>query len=626
MKDIDILEQLVTAIEQTGANIAPTYQEYMPLAFAVANSCGEQGRNHFHRICRMSGKYQYDDADKLYDHALQSGQGGNSLGTVFHLAELTGVRIERNLAILQNLQSPHPHTRTHEKSTDTPTDSPLLPCFPAYQWPRFLQQVVDCGESVAQRDILLLGAITVFGATINKLTSFVYGRKINHPCLQTFIIAPPASGKGVLTWVRHLAEPIHESLMNSYYDKTKIYRQEKAHWDVMGKEKANTPEPEQPLMKMFLIAGNNSGSGIQENLMDANGIGLICETEADTVSTAIGADYGQWSETLRRSFDHDRLSFNRRTNHEYRECNRSYLSVLLSGTPAQVKPLIPSAENGLFSRQLFYYMPAINEWINQFDQTDSDYGQRFTEWGNRWKKWLDALNAAISGIHLKLSEEQKEEFNTHLSQVFCRAGVAHGERMKSTVARIAVNICRIMSVVALLRSLDALLMSGQADKNETSGQEKATDDIVRALMTCPGLSPSPQTSQENVNDRIISQWDLVISPADFHAVLSLVEPLYRHSCHILSFLPSTEVVQQNVPKEAFLDLLPSRFTRNQAVKEAARYELPENTLDSLLKRLCDNGQLTKTGRGEYEFTSRVYTHVCGCEAPASFARLQDLQE
>ena len=46
-------------------------------------------------------------------------------------------------------------------------------------------------------------------------------------------------------------------------------------------------------------------------------MGLICETEADTVSTAIGADHGHWSDTLRKCHDHERLAFNRRTNHEY---------------------------------------------------------------------------------------------------------------------------------------------------------------------------------------------------------------------------------------------------------------------------------------------------------------------
>ena len=108
---ISILEQLVTAIEQAGVNVAPTYQEYMPLAFAIANTCGEEGRTRFHRICRISEKYHHDEADKLYGHALTKGTGRNSLGTVFHLAEVAGVKMDPKLANLQNLQSLHTHTR-----------------------------------------------------------------------------------------------------------------------------------------------------------------------------------------------------------------------------------------------------------------------------------------------------------------------------------------------------------------------------------------------------------------------------------------------------------------------------------------------------------------------------------
>lgn len=111
---ISILEQLVTAIEQAGVNVAPTYQEYMPLAFAIANSCGEEGRTRFHRICRISEKYHHDEADKLYGHALTKGTGRNSLGTVFHLAEVAGVKMDPKLANLQNLQSLHTHTRARD--------------------------------------------------------------------------------------------------------------------------------------------------------------------------------------------------------------------------------------------------------------------------------------------------------------------------------------------------------------------------------------------------------------------------------------------------------------------------------------------------------------------------------
>ena len=33
---------------------------------------------------------------------------------------------------------------------------------------------------------------------------------------------------------------------------------------------------------------------------------------------------------MRKAFDHDRLSYNRRTNQEYLEVKKTYLSVLLS--------------------------------------------------------------------------------------------------------------------------------------------------------------------------------------------------------------------------------------------------------------------------------------------------------
>ena len=127
MNPLSDLERLVAAIEHQGANIAPTYQEYMPIAFATANDCGEAGRTFFHRICRLSEKYLYEEADKLYDHALKAGNGRNGLGSVFHWAEIAGVKTDKQLAantrgrtrILQTfkpLSHPHTHIRTHVRT------------------------------------------------------------------------------------------------------------------------------------------------------------------------------------------------------------------------------------------------------------------------------------------------------------------------------------------------------------------------------------------------------------------------------------------------------------------------------------------------------------------------------
>ena len=47
MNPLSDLERLVAAIEKQGANIAPTYQEYTPIAFAIANDCGKAGGTFF---------------------------------------------------------------------------------------------------------------------------------------------------------------------------------------------------------------------------------------------------------------------------------------------------------------------------------------------------------------------------------------------------------------------------------------------------------------------------------------------------------------------------------------------------------------------------------------------------
>ena len=272
--------------------------------------------------------------------------------------------------------------------------------------------------------------------------------------------------------------------MARYKDSLKNYREEKNRWDSLGKKRSETPEPEEPRPKMFLIAGDNSGTGVLENLIEADGVGLICETEADTVSTAIGTEHGHWSDTLRKCHDHERLAFNRRTNHEYRECDESYLSVLLSGTPAQVKPLIPSAENGLFSRQLFYFMPPIDEWMDQFDSESEDYGLRFATWGTQWKQVLDLINGSVQTIQLRLSEKQKELFNQRFAQLFSHAGYAYGGSMRSAVARIAINTCRDMLRSAWMRHHDRYADLSKLPERAYC-PEPPDDTIVQAVSALP---------------------------------------------------------------------------------------------------------------------------------------------
>ena len=56
MEPLSSLHLLTEAVRNAGADIAPTYQEYIQLAFAIATDCGEAGRQDFLALCSLSSK------------------------------------------------------------------------------------------------------------------------------------------------------------------------------------------------------------------------------------------------------------------------------------------------------------------------------------------------------------------------------------------------------------------------------------------------------------------------------------------------------------------------------------------------------------------------------------------
>ena len=95
MNELESLRRLTEAVETAKADIAPTYIEYVHLAFAIATDCGEEGRDFFHRLCRVSAKYQREHAERIFSNALTANHGDMHLGTVFYLAEAAGVTVRK---------------------------------------------------------------------------------------------------------------------------------------------------------------------------------------------------------------------------------------------------------------------------------------------------------------------------------------------------------------------------------------------------------------------------------------------------------------------------------------------------------------------------------------------------
>ena len=601
---LEELHRLTEAVQASHADIAPTYLEYTQLAFAIATDCGEAGRADFMSLCSLSPKHDSVAAKKLFSNALHTCKGDIHLGSVFHLAEMCGVRVapshknadadaadagpffSHTCARYNKVENEEKETgkkKHEEEEKEMKGTEPLspLPYFPQdHDWPEPLKSILSFAKTPAQHDVLLLGAMTVLGASLSHIVRCKYGDKWQYPCLQTFITGHAAAGKSVLVWVRKLIEPMHEEIRRQGAESMKAYRKELRAYEALGKARKDKEPPVAPPNRMFIIPGNNTGTGLLQNLIDSDGTGIICESEADTVSTAIGTEFGNWSDTLRKAFDHDRLSYNRRTDREYKETTACYLSVLLSGTPAQIKPLISSPENGQFSRNIFYYMPRVGEWKDQFGEDELDVEAEFIRMGHEWKASRDELKK--KGLFtLKFTQQQKDEFNGHFSALFYRSSLVTGEEMSASVMRMGTILCRMMCITALLRSLEI-----------------------------PSLAvPDPTINPENLKDGIITRHNLSITDEDFRAVLALCEPLYLHATHILSFLDkSTELNSRGIAdREMLYAALPQEFTKQMVMEQAEKLNIPVNTARSWIQRLREKGALNMVmvkGKGVYSKKQR----------------------
>ena len=94
---------------------------------------------------------------------------------------------------------------------------------------------------------------------------------------------------------------------------------------------------------------------------------------------------------------------------------------------------------------------------------------------------------------------------------------------------------------------------------------------------------------------------MTITAEDFHAVLELVTPLYRHATHILSFLPSTEVKHRaNADRDALVDSMEEEFTRASFLQKAGEMGIKSETASTWLKRMQKHGLVENVdGKGNY---------------------------
>lgn len=95
----------------------------------------------------------------------------------------------------------------------------------------------------------------------------------------------------------------------------------------------------------------------------------------------------------------------------YFEIKNPKISIVLSATPDQLKPLINSKENGLFSRFIFYFFDTISEWKDVSPQaTRIEYDKIFKDKSHEIYKLYKLLYFKKTPIEFTMNQEQWNTF------------------------------------------------------------------------------------------------------------------------------------------------------------------------------------------------------------------------
>ena len=552
----DDLELIVKRIESTATDIAPNYADWRDLGFALADALGESGRNYYHRLSRFYPSYSQSETDKQYSACLASHGHGVTIKTLYHLAKSSGVDISIKNQINQKNHINHSSDIGDMEDSDEMQET-NLPTFPDEIYtdlPGLLQKVVAKSNSPEDRDLLLLGSLVVISACLPKIYG-IYAEREVYPNLYLFVTAQASAGKGRLTLCRKLVDPIHKALREVSKLEFEEYHRNLTEY-AATKNKAETERPKEPPVKMLVIPANNSATGLFQILNDNNGSGLMFETEGDTLALTFKSEHGNYSDGFRKAFHHETISYNRRKDREFVEIQNPRLSALLSGTPKQVSALIPSAENGLFSRFIFYFMNVRPVWndvfANSSNQTLDSY---FNHLGMQFFDLYKHLEYQSEPIRFCLTLAQQQAFNAYFSQTQNQYLCLYGDDYLATVRRLGLITFRMAMILTTLRIMD------------------------------DGNICSPLVCRDN----------------DFNTALLMVKILVQHAAQVFQQLPSEAVTTApKNQKQQFLDELPKEFCRKDYLTEAHKLGIPDKTAEKHIKRFSTSGLINHFAHDKYK--------------------------
>lgn len=590
----DQIRTVANRIVEMNIDITEGYDNWRNIAFGISLEMGEAGRSIFHDISRFYAGYKYEECDKLYSNCIkrlhdENNHSGVTIGSFFSYAKKGGIDIKvapshdniagnGNFASLANPAkgansanyaiAPNTSTAINGTTAEAGVEHEVAEAIPLPTFcdkvtgtlPLIFKDISSLGKTLTEKDMLLLASITILSGAFPEAYAIYDSSKV-YANLFTFLVANAASGKGRTTSCLKLISLIEQEVREANKQEVDDYQQELADIRAMGRKASGMPLPKEPPYRSSIIPANCSSTAIYQALHDNHDQGITFETEADSLANTLKSDYGNFSDGLRKGFHHEDITYRRRKENEHVEIHNPKWAVYLTGTPGQVTNLIPSAENGLFSRFLFMLVDIPAKWHNVFSKSTRTIDEEMEAIGKRVYDIHLILKKKQGGIEFKLTEEQEDKFNDFFNKLVEEYKDMLGRDFVANIYRMGLSAYRIAMILSITRL------------------EGAT-----CLPDC-----------------------IICKDEDLECALIIADTLMQHAARIFStLLPSKEGddvmgIKLSPKSEKLFAALPASFNRQMVLAAAQKLGIAKRTAEKYVGEYVSRYNLCKrVDNGKYE--------------------------
>ena len=380
--------------------------------------------------------------------------------------------------------------------------------------PQLIQSVLALAQSPAEKDMLLMATLTACGAVMpNLYFKYGVGSKRYYPNLQLFIVGSAACGKGIASLALELVKPIHEQ----------------------------TP---------LIIPGDATYPAFYQTLARQHGRGYIHESEGSVITDIWRSSTANYNTALRKAAEHETISRSR--CREASVIENPQVSMVLTGTFSQYHALVPSVENGYFSRLLTLIIDEHQAFSSRYVQPSENSDGIIRNAADQLFRLYEQLLFAHPREFL-LTPAQRTRLGQHLETTYPTLIRMLGEEFHSVILRMAVHIERIAMILTELRGI-----SIPSELNTDSSSPSISPEFDSGTLLCSDID---YATAELIGNK------LILHMAQAYQLIKGTQKVV---------LPAVKPLDQ---KQILLSLLPDEFGHAILVKEAAAQGIPSRTAE-----------------------------------------------